>query len=203
MTRSHIFPGVVAYSDTWPCEFQRVATKVRATMQDAALRIDHIGSTSVPDLAAKPVIDIQVTVHALNIVSNYVEALANCDLEYRNDIEEDRPPPWEKPNPDLWRKKYFTSLRPITPRIHLHFREAGKPNQRYALLFRDYLRSNPRACMSYATYKQILAESVGHLSSAGGTGLYLDLKDPVLDLIADAAETWANEVNWSPSPCDA
>ena len=76
------------------------------------------------------------------------------------------------------------------------------PNQRYALLFRDYLRSSSRARSSYASYKQTLAKPVGPLSSAGGSGWYLDLKDPVFDLIADAAEKWAADVHWSPSPSD-
>ena len=53
------------YSDRWPHEFQRVAQRVRAALGERALRIDHIGSTAVPGLAAKPVIDVQVTVAVL------------------------------------------------------------------------------------------------------------------------------------------
>ena len=85
----------------------------------------------------------------------------------------------------------------------MHVREVGKRNQRYALLFRDYLRSNKRARDAYGSFKMQLAEVVGHLSRPGGTGPYLDLKDPMLNLIADAAERWAASTGWYPSESDA
>ena len=84
--------------------------------------------------------------------------------------------------------------------MHVHVREIGRRNQRYALLFRDYLQANAHARDSYGQYKMLLSEHVGVASGPGGTGPYLTLKDPVLDLIADAAEKWAAEVGWTPQP---
>ena len=83
------------------------------------------------------------------------------------------------------------------------FRMAGRRNQRYGILFRDYLRANDRARDAYGAFKQNLARFVGHLSHPGGTGPYLDMKDPVLDLISESAERWAEMTTWGPGPSDA
>jgi GrpB-like predicted nucleotidyltransferase (UPF0157 family) len=65
MARAKIEP----YSAAWPCDFVRIARLIRRTLGDRALRIDHIGSTSVPGLAAKDTIDVQVTVADLDHAS--------------------------------------------------------------------------------------------------------------------------------------
>ena len=57
---------IVSYRKTWPREFDTLGRRLRTALGSMALRIDHIGSTSVPGLAAKDVIDIQITVHALD-----------------------------------------------------------------------------------------------------------------------------------------
>ena len=57
---------IVPYQENWPSEFQAIAASLRQTLGELALRIDHIGSTSVPGLPAKDVIDIQITVSALD-----------------------------------------------------------------------------------------------------------------------------------------
>ena len=101
-----------------------------------------------------------------------------------------------------WQKIYYRT-EGAEPRVHVHVREAGRRNQRYALLFRDYLRANRVARDAYGSFKRTLADIVGEYSSEGGTGPYLDAKDPVLDLIFDAAERWAVESDWRPGPSDA
>jgi len=59
-------PTILPYQPTWPDEYHRIAARLRRGLGDLALRIDHIGSTAVPGLAAKDIIDIQVTVAALD-----------------------------------------------------------------------------------------------------------------------------------------
>jgi GrpB-like predicted nucleotidyltransferase (UPF0157 family) len=70
--------------------------------------------------------------------------------------------------------------------VNVHVRVAGWPNQRYTLLFRDYLRARPRAAAAYARLKQALAERFGNDLAA-----YTDVKDSACDLIIVAAGDWA------------
>lgn len=188
--------GVTEYQDAWPRQFQQTAAKIRAAVGDFAERIDHIGATAVPGLAAKPVIDLMVSVSDLDKVGYVVSTMAEAGYVHRPNADNDQPPPWETSDPAEWNKEYFRTPDDVIPRIHVHFRQVGRRNQRYALLFRDYLRSNRRARESYGLYKRLLGEATGHISGPGGTGLYLDLKGPVLDLIADAAEKWAETTEW-------
>ncbi|MGL4611408.1 MAG: GrpB family protein [Trueperaceae bacterium] len=88
----------------------------------------------------------------------------------------------------LQRKLYFRKLAPR--RIHCHVRVAGKANQRYALLSRDYLRAHPASAEAYAILKRLLATHLANLDT------YADVKDPAVDLIALAAEAWAKQTNW-------
>ena len=75
--------------------------------------------------------------------------------------------------------------------MNLHVRLAGSPNERVALLFRDWLRAHPAAVPAYSAFKRSLAEAVPDL------GAYADVKDPVVDLVIAAAEGWASETDWS------
>jgi GrpB-like predicted nucleotidyltransferase (UPF0157 family) len=72
----------------------------------------------------------------------------------------------------------------------------GRPNQRYPLLFRDYLRSHEAAAAAYAAVKRQLAGLTLE------TGVYADVKDPVCDLIMVSAEEWAVRTGWHPGPSD-
>ena len=82
-------------------------------------------------------------------------------------------------------------------RIHLHVRQTGRANQRYALLFRDYLRAAPTTAAAYGQIKEALARL--HPEDEGA---YYDVKDPVCDFIADAAERWAAATGYVPGPSD-
>jgi GrpB-like predicted nucleotidyltransferase (UPF0157 family) len=73
-------------------------------------------------------------------------------------------------------------------RVNLHVREEGRANQRYALIFRDYLRADPLAAGAYAQIKLALARLHPTDQEA-----YYDVKDPVCDIIIGAAELWARQ----------
>src|SRR5437660_9517044 len=104
----------------------------RIGMRELALRIDHIGSTSVPGLAAKDVIDVQVTVAALDARS-IAAALAPLGYTLRADITNDHVPPGRNDPPEEWQKLYFRAPEGQR-RTNLHVWQAGRANQRYALL---------------------------------------------------------------------
>lgn len=82
---------VILYQPRWASDFRGAAEQLRGTLGDLALRIDHIGSTAVPGLSAKPVIDIQVTVQTLDQIARRSGLLTAIGLEHRANITEDRP----------------------------------------------------------------------------------------------------------------
>ena len=187
MARARIEP----YSDAWPRDFARIAKHIRATLGSRALRIDHIGSTSVPGLDAKDTVDIQVTVADLDDAQPLVQA-GFQDFFVAADH---RPPGHDGPEED-WSKRFFTQPD-HERRANVHVRLIGWPNQRYALLFRDYLRAHPPAADAYAELKRQLAKELRDLVT------YTEVKDPACDLIMVAAETWASATGWAPGPSDA
>lgn len=175
---------IVPYDCRWPEEFRRTETALHEALGSLALRIDHIGSTAVPGLAAKDIIDVQITVAALDAgaIATALAPLGYTLLEY---ITGDHMPPGRTDPPEEWRKLMF---RPPAEqrRTNLHVRQAGRANQRYALLFRDYLRADPAAAAAYAQVKTALARLHPEDLDA-----YYDVKDPVCDLIMGAAVRWA------------
>jgi GrpB-like predicted nucleotidyltransferase (UPF0157 family) len=178
---------IVPSRPEWAEEFRAIARVLRAALGPLALRIDHIGSTAVPGLAAKDVIDVQVSVADLDPA--LVPLMEAAGFVGRPEISMDHVPPGAAGTDD-WRKLFFQPRegRPV----NIHVRIAGRPNERYALLFRDYLRAHPSAAAAYAELKRRLA------ALGIDRGVYAETKDPACDLIMVAAEAWAAETGWSP-----
>ena len=186
---------ILPYQPTWPADFQALAAPLRGALGGLAARIDHIGSTAVPGLPAKDIIDIQVSVTALSPAVE--KALLSLGYSRRAGIAMDHIPPAGPADPALWGKWYFTPPADLRP-MHLHVRLLGCPNQRYPLLFRDFLRTHPATADAYAQIKRALAHF-----HADDLDAYYAVKDPVCDLIIDAAEIWAGVTAWQPGPPDA
>jgi len=184
---------IVDYKESWPQEFEQIARQLREGLGDLALRIDHIGSTAVPGLPAKDVIDIQISVVALN--QDVVKAMANMGYSLPEGNITDHIPPGQDEHPQHWKKMFFHP--PANQRrTNTHVRVPGCANQRYPLLFRDYLRRHPKTAEAYARLKIMLSE---HLADPF---MYPEVKDPAVDLIYLAAEEWAEQINWQPGPSD-
>lgn len=186
--------SIVPYQQTWPDEFRVLGQALRHALGNLAVRIDHIGSTAVPGLAAKDRIDMQVTVAALQ---PEVEAALDAIGYTRNvNIKGDHVPPgYAGPESD-WGKWMFRAAAEQRP-SNLHVRIVGKPNQRYPLLFRDYLRAFPASAEAYGRVKTALARLHPEDMEA-----YYDVKDPVCDLIMGGAEIWAATTGWQQGPSD-
>ena len=185
---------IILYQDRWPAEFQAIAADLRRALGELALRIDHIGSTSVPGLPAKDVIDIQITVAALTETVRSAMATAGYTLK-PGPYRDHRPPNAVGPDAewDKWRFSPPAGQR----RTNTHMRVQGQANQRYPLLFRDYLRAHPATAQAYAELKRRLAQ---HLADPR---MYPEVKDPAVDLIYLAAEDWAAATYWQPGLSDA
>jgi GrpB-like predicted nucleotidyltransferase (UPF0157 family) len=180
---------IVDYNPAWPAEFTAIAESLASALGQVALAIDHIGSTAVPGLAAKDKIDIQVTVADgadFEVVRAALEPLGYRQAEFATD----HVPPGGREEPEQWEKRFFRP--PVGQRpTNLHVRVAGRCNQRYPLLFRDYLRANKAAARAYENLKKQLA-----IYHSDNIEAYCDIKDPACDLIATAAEAWAKETDW-------
>ena len=176
------------YDARWPDAFEAFRSRIQEALGEQVLRVDHIGSTSVPGLGAKDVIDIQVTVGALREM--IVPAMQRSGFRWCDHINEDHVPPREDPAPALWSKYLFVEPEGER-RANIHVRKLGNPNQRYALLFRDYLREHPSAAGAIDIIKRELAKR-----HADDVDSYYAIKDPVYDLIWVAAREWADFVDW-------
>jgi GrpB-like predicted nucleotidyltransferase (UPF0157 family) len=185
---------IIPYQESWPNEFFVFGAKLRTVLDTYALRIDHIGSTSINQLAAKDIIDIQVTVRHLN--PNILEALQSGEFIHILRITGDHIPPGYSQDKNQWKKWLFRTDENYRP-VNVHVRLEGRANQRYALLFRDYLRANQPVAMAYAQAKRALAQY-----HAGDINAYYDVKDPICDIIIGGAEMWAEHIQWLPSPSD-
>lgn len=183
--------GVIAYRPGWPAEFARIAKRLRDVVGRAAIRIDHIGSTAIPRLGAKDVIDIQITVSDLDEVDGVTNPLRADGFRqgttFQYDVFHGKP----EADPEL--RKLYMREPERERRAHVHIRELGRFNQRYALLFRDYLRASDEVRAEYELAKRRASQLFPH--SIDG---YLLLKDPVLHIIYEAASRWAEKVGWSP-----
>ncbi len=175
-------------------EFGAIGARLRQLLGSSALRIDHIGSTAVPGLPAKDIIDVQVTVNDLD--RSLERALTDGRFVRREWTGDHRPPGTELPDFEL-EKRVFVA--PVGERpANVHVRVTGRFNQRYALLCRDYLRSHAGAAHAYAAVKRALVSIVGDDVDA-----FYAVKDPVFDIIMAGAEEWAATTGWHPGPSDA
>ena len=176
------------YNPVWPSEFELIRSTLLETLGGLALRIDHIGSTSVPGLGAKDVIDIQITVR--DLVPEVKQRLIGAGYHFFEQYTQDHVPLGENNDPTLWAKHTF--CQPDGQRrTNVHVRIDGNPNQRYPLLFRDYLRAHPNSARSIELIKRELAKRFTEDADA-----YYAIKDPVYDLIWDAAQDWAETTGW-------
>jgi GrpB-like predicted nucleotidyltransferase (UPF0157 family) len=175
---------IVPYDAGWPILFARLGGALRAALGDVALRIDHIGSMSVPGLDAKPIIDVQVSVAAFEPLDAYRGALESLGYVFRADNAERT-------------KRYFREA-PGTRRTHVHVRRAGSFSEQFALLFRDYLRVHAEDARRYAEVKHRLAESYRHDRHG-----YTDAKGPHVWGIVAKADRWSQQIGWEPGSTDA
>jgi GrpB-like predicted nucleotidyltransferase (UPF0157 family) len=140
---------VVAYDPAWPTAFAAEAARLGTALGSVALRIDHHGSTAVPGLAAKPIIDIQISVAALHPLSVY-----GSTLEASGYIH--------VPSPDDSFCPFFHRPAQWPHTHHVHVVERGGSEERRTLAFRDYLRDRPTVAREYEELKRtIAAQAVG------------------------------------------
>jgi len=183
---------VVPYDEEWPRRAAAELTALTTALGDLVLHAAHIGSTSIPQMAAKDILDLQLSVWDLDEAA---AAFAGplVELGYmRLPYERDHVPAGDDSDPGLWAKRYWRRRNHPNGDVNLHVRVVGSPNERLALLFCDYLRAHPLSVAAYSRFKEVLAAQVGDLEP------YTDIKDPVVDVVIAAASEWASAVGWQP-----
>ena len=187
---------------TWPEQAQRIIARLKTACGHRALRIDHIGSTAVPALDAKDVIDIQITVASLAVADELTDALRSVGYPRLDHITGDmaktdaRSTGWGRANNDdiaLWQKRFHASSDPGRP-TNVHIRVQDWPNQQFALLFVDWLAANADARADYLAIKRT-AEKLG----SGELRHYADAKEPWFLDAYRRAWCWADAVGWRPN----
>lgn len=168
----------------WAESFRSKARVLRAALGELALRIDHVGSTAVEGLAAKPIIDIQVSVRAFEPIAPLVHEMQRAGYE------------WREANAERT-KRYFRE-RPGAERTHVHVRTSGSWNEQGVLLLRDYLRAHAEERAAYAALKRELASRFRDERAAYGNG-----KSDFVWAALRRADEWAKRIGWAPGASDA
>jgi dephospho-CoA kinase len=189
--RTSAYPGpelrLAEPDPEWPAQAARLIARVRHTI-GADAEVEHIGSTAVPELPAKDVIDLMLAVRTLDEADALADRLGEAGFPRREGEWADnaRGVPGE-----TWPKRlhgYADPGRPVT----LHVRVTGSPGWRFALLMRDHLRAVPAAREEYARAKARWV--VEHSDRIG----YGEAKEPWFDAEARAADDWAEQTGWTP-----
>lgn len=184
--------AVIEPQPGWEAQGERVVAKLAAALAGptGVTEVSHMGSTSVPGLIAKNVIDVQVGVrflqHADAAVFHDAMQHAGYVLSPENTI--DRPKPGT--DPGGWSKRFYGGCDPVQV-VHVHVRERGSHGWRFALLFRDWLRVSPAEREAYAAEKRRL------LTVDDATTSYAEAKEPWFDQAYERANRWATATGWS------
>ena len=223
-SRSHRpdVPTLVPYDDSWPAAADRLKARITLALNgigpagdgpgtglpgddvrgDAGVTVEHIGSTSVPGLAAKDVIDLQIGVRRLADADapEFVKALADKGFPRSEGNVEDTVHPWA-PEQFAWLKRFHGSADPGRV-AHVHIREQGSPGWESALLFRDWLVANPTERDDYADLKRSLAGTGSETrkdSPTMTTDDYTLAKEPWIAAALERARVWARHTGWRAS----
>jgi dephospho-CoA kinase len=192
---------VVSADPTWPDQARRIVARLATTCGHKALRVDHIGSTAVPEFDAKDVIDTQITVDSLAVADELGEALLAAGYPRIEHIELDDGKADARStvskydhsdDPALWHKRIHASADPGRP-TNVHVRVDGWPNQQFALLFVDWLAANPHERVDYLAVKKAAEQRAGD-----DTGVYVQAKEPWFAQAYRRAWEWADFTGWRP-----
>lgn len=142
---------IVDYDPRWSVLFEKERRQIEEVIEHNVVRIEHIGSTAVHGLGAKPIIDIMVSVNRLSDAEKCIEPLESIGYEYVPEYEVSIP-----------ERRYFHKGHPPKEQhYHLHMVELTSDFWRKHLLFRDFLRTHPKVAQEYYELKKRLAVEYG------------------------------------------
>ena len=182
--------AVVDPDPRWPAQAARLAARLRTALGEHAVRVDHIGSTAVPGLAAKDVVDLQVVVPSLEVLDDPAVHRRLSDVGFAVPPERS----WDHARGagearGRWPKRLWGGADPARV-VHVHGRAVDGPAWRLALLMRDWLRADAEARRDYAELKAVL------VASGLPTSDYAEAKEPWFARAFPRAQAWAARTGW-------
>ncbi len=188
--RPPMSPKIAQYDPSWPAQAERALARVRTVTGERAIRVDHIGSTAVPGLPAKDIVDLQLVVSTLDVADELSGTLSDAGFprlegDWADDAHDEE---------GTWPKRLHVGGDPRRP-VNLHVRSQETPAWRLALLFPAWLRANPGERDAYAEIKNKLAAK----HSGDGTVMaYAEEKQDWVDAAFTRADAWAESTGWTP-----
>ena len=164
---------IMPYDPHWVLEFQAERDRIATTLGALARRIDHNGSTSVPGLAAKPVIDIQVSLEQINPISKFAGRLGQLGYVHKPHADDAFCPFFHRPG--AWPHTH-----------HVHVVKAGGAEERRTLAFRDYLREHGDVAREYEALKRQLAARFNAAESSSSEA-YASAKGEFIERVVKVA----------------
>ncbi len=165
---------VVPHDPKWAARFQIEARQLAKVFGPEAVAVEHIGSSAIPGIKAKPIIDILIAVPAIERVDGLNPAMIELGYEPRGEF-------------GIPGRRYFQKGRsPVEHTHHVHVFESGNPEIARHLDFRDYLRAHPTDAQAYSRLKESLAEKFPHDSER-----YTNGKSDFIHEIDRKAAAWS------------
>jgi GrpB-like predicted nucleotidyltransferase (UPF0157 family) len=163
---------IVPYNPNWPSRYRQEARQIAVALAGEIVLIHHVGSTAIPGILAKPVIDCLIEVRDIEMVDAYNAAMVALGYTPRGEN-------------GIPGRRYFNKLSGHTHTHHLHIFEVGHPEIDRHLDFRDYLRAHPTEAQAYSQLKAELAQKYRHDAVA-----YTDAKSSFVRKIDQRAAKW-------------
>jgi GrpB-like predicted nucleotidyltransferase (UPF0157 family) len=164
---------IVAYDPHWPALYEEENARILAAIAPRAARLEHVGSTSIPGLAAKPVIDIAIGIPHLDQAQHYLPTLEGLGYTYMPELEADLPA-----------RRFLWWVAPSGLRYHISLSELQSPMWQRPLVFREYLRQHSDAALEYERLKEQLATHIDSDIEA-----YIHGKTAFVEWVLQAAAT--------------
>jgi GrpB-like predicted nucleotidyltransferase (UPF0157 family) len=168
---------IVDYDPRWPALYGAERARILEAVGEWVVALEHIGSTAVPGLAAKPIIDLMGGVRRLADVTPYIPPLRALGYRYVPDFEDVLP-----------ERRYFYKGDAQAHTYHLHIVERTDDFWRRHILFRDFLRAHPERMSAYDRLKRDLAARLGADREA-----YTEAKTAFIEAVVVEARRWRDE----------
>jgi len=165
------------YSPEWPHEFEREAERLRALLGEEIVTIHHIGSTSVPGLDAKPIIDLMPLVHDITRIDSYTDRMTAAGYHAWGEY-------------GLPGRRYFTKDAGEFRTHNIHIYAANDPDVARHLAFRDYLRAHPAGQQEYVAIKR-----TAYAQHPADINAYNDSKNDWIKRVERLALAWHQTQN--------
>ena len=154
---------VVPYDENWPHEFKKIKDEILPSVEDLIISIEHVGSTSVKGLYAKPIIDINIVIDNKDMLPAIIQRLAQNGYTYEGDLGV------------TGREAFKYTDKPHLMKHHLYVCPKDSLELKRQITFRDYLREHPTDCEEYSNIKIEMAKKFPHDIDS-----YINGKQPVV-----------------------